>query len=345
MRMGSSGSSLACLALLAAAPSMSAPDLCEPGPEIARAIDEALAAAPGDAPYEERMAPLRALRIRFERELFVHLRYQDAIFDQGIEGHLKEMLEEYLGLQAKHAGDPLFLYLSGRAFEGRGTKRAIAIMEQVLALDPGFAPAQRTLAEIYGSKAFRDRRKEAAARQRFTAACPKSAIARRPTHPPPRSTFFAQLQETKLSQEQEEAIPAEVHRALLQDEWRGLRIRLFDWYGADEQQRVLHDLQAEYWQAWRVLVRHYRRTGRESQADALLAEMEERLLRLQKSRRATTFPLAARTVLGLYAEANQGQSLRAALARLKKSLDDHPDARRAAELGRVQAAFAFADKE
>ena len=148
--MGSSGSSLACLALLAAAPSMSAPDLCEPGPEIARAIDEALAAAPGDAPYEERMAPLRALRVRFERELFVHLRYQDAIFDQGIEGHLKEMLEEYLGLQAKHAGDPLFLYLSGRAFEGRGTKRAIAIMEQVLALDPGFAPAQRTLAEIYG---------------------------------------------------------------------------------------------------------------------------------------------------------------------------------------------------
>ena len=43
--------------------------------------------------------------------------------------------------------------------------------------------------------------------------------------------------------------------------------------------------------------------------------MEERLVRLQRSRRATTFPLAARTVLGLYAEANQLESVRASLAR------------------------------
>ncbi len=338
--MSSSGSRLACLVLLAAGPSLSAQDLCEPTAEVERAIGEALAAVREDTPYEERMAPLHALRDRFERDLFVHLRYQDAIFDHGIEGHLKEMLEEYLQLEAKHAGDPLYLYLSGRAFEGRGTRRAIAIMEQVLALDPDFAPAYRTLAEIYGSNAFRDRRKEAVERRKFAAACPKSAVARRPTPLPPHSTFFARLQETRLSPQQEEAIPAQVHQALLQDEWRALRIRLFDWYTADEQQRTLQGLQAEYWHAWRILVRHYRRTGREAQADELLAEMEERLVRLQTSRRATTFPLAARTVLGLHAEAKQWQNLRTVLARLKQSLDDHPDAKRAAELARLLAAFA-----
>lgn len=319
---------------------MSAQELCEASPEIEGAILDALAAAPRDAPFEERTAPLRALRDRSERDLFVHVRYQDAIFEQGIEGHLKEMLEEYLQLQTKHAGDPLYLYLSGRAFEGRGTRRAIAIMEQVLALDPAFAPAHRTLAEIYGSLAFRDRRKEAAERRKFAAACPRSAIARRPSPLPPRSTFFARLQEGKLSPEQEEAIPAEVHRALQQDEWRALRIRLFDWYSPAEQQRALQEMQAEYWQAWRVLVRHYRRTGRQEQADQLLAEMEERLVRLQRSRRATTFPLAARTVLGLHAEAKRWENLRAVLARLKKSLEDYPDAKRAAELSRLHAAFA-----
>ena len=86
-------------------------------------------------------------------------------------------------------------------------------------------------------------------------------------------------------------------------------------------------------------MRHYRRSGQTAQADKLLAEMEERLVRLQRSRKATTFPLAARTVLGLYAEAKQSESLRAALARLRKSLDQHPNAKRAAELDRVQAAF------
>jgi hypothetical protein len=213
-------------------------------------------------------------------------------------------------------------------------------MEQVLALDPAFAAAHRTLAEIYGSKAFRDRRKEAAARRKFAAACPKSAIARRPAPPPPHSTFFARLRETKLSAQQEGAIPAEVQRALLQDEWRALRIRLFDWYSADERQRVLHEMQAEYWQAWGVLVRHYRRTDQGARADELLAEMEERLVRLQRGRRATTFPLAARTVLGLHAEANQWEKLRAVVARLKKSLDEYPDAKRSAELARAQGAFA-----
>jgi hypothetical protein len=333
------GFGLACLALAVAGP-LSAQELCEPGSGIRREIDLALAAAPEGASFEERVAPLRALRERHQRDLFVHLGYQDLYFAQGIEGHLKELTEEYLRLLAQHEGDPFYLYLSGRTFEGRGTKRAIAILRQTLALDPGFAPAWRTLAEIYGSKAFRDRGKEAEARTRFLAACPGSAIARRPLPPPPPSTFFARLRESRLSQREEEAIPAEVQAALLQDEWRVLRIRLFDFYPPAERQRVLHDLQAEYWRAWSVLVRHYRRTGQKDKGDELLAEMENRLVRLGGSRRAPTFSLAARTVLGLYAEANQPESLRAALARLQQSLNERPDPKRSAELARVQAAFA-----
>jgi hypothetical protein len=337
--MGSSGFHLAWLVVLAAAPSTSAEHFCEPSPEIARAIGDALAVVPEGASVQERMAPVKGLRNRFERDLFVHLLYQDAIFEHGIEGHLTEMLEQYLRLQMEHGEDPLYLYLAGRAFEGRQTKRAIAMMEQVLALDSGFAPAHRTLAEIYGSGAFRDRKKERAARREFAAACPRSAIAKRPTPPPPHSTFFARLQETRLTPAEEEAIPAEVERALLQDEWRALRIRLFDWYSAGYKEQVLYELQVEHWQAGRVLVRHYRRTGRHARADELLADMEDRLVRLQRSRRAAHFSRAARTVLGLYAEAEQSQKLRTALVRLKQSLDEHPNPKRAAELKRVGALF------
>ena len=334
------GSRLLCLAVLAAARAASAQHLCEPTPEIQRAIDEALASVPDGASYDERMTPLRALRERYPRNLFVHVRYQDAIFERGIEGHLREMLEEYLRPAGEHPEDPLSVYLSARAFEGRGTRRAIEMLEQVLALDADFAPAHRTLAGIYGSPAFRDPEKERAARRKLAAACPGSAVPVRPPPLPPRSLFFARLQESKLGAREEESIPSLVQQALLQDEWWALRVRLFDWYGPKTQRRALHDLQAEYWRAWSVLVRHFRRTGDAAQADRLLADMEERLLRLQRSRKATTFPLAARTVLGLYAEANQSGSLRAALARLHRSLDERPDARRATELAQVQAAVA-----
>jgi len=337
------GSGLALLVLLAAAGPLSARELCQAGAGLQREIDQALAAAPQSASFEERVAPLRELREKHQGDLFVHLVYQDLFFEQGIEGHLKELMEEYLRLQVQHEGDPFYLYLSGRTFEGRGTRRAIAILQQALALDPGFAPAWRTLAEIYGSTAFRDRGKEAEARRRFLAACPGSAIARRPLPPPPHSTFFDRLRESRLSPPEEEALVAQVQAALLQDEWRALRIRLFDFYPPAEQQRVLHDLQAEYWRAWSVLVRHYRRTGEKDKADELLADMENRLVRLGGSRRAPTFSLAARTVLGLYAEAHQPESLRAALARLRQSLNERPDAKRAAELARVQAAFASAE--
>ena len=332
-----SGWRLLCLAFLLARPASA--HLCEPTPEIQRAIEEAFASAPDGASFDERMAPLRELRQRFPGNLFVHVRYQDAIVERGIEGHLQEMAEEYLRLANEHGGDPFYLYLSGRVFEGRGTRRAIAILEQVLALDAGFAPAHRTLAEIYGSAAFHDGAKERAERRKFAAACPGSAIAVRPAPLPPHSTLFARLREGKRNPE-EDSLPGEVQRALLQDEWRALRIRLFDWYPPREQRRALHDLQAEYWQAWSVLVRHYRKKGDGAQAEGLLAAMEERLLRLLRSRRATTFTLAARTVLGLRAEANQPERLRAALARLAKSLDEHPNAKRASELARVRAQLA-----
>src|SRR5258706_566408 len=200
---------LACLVVLVVAPSVSAANLCEPTPEIERAIGEVLAPLPQDAPLEDRLEALRTLRTRFERDLFVHLRYQDEVFERGIEGQLREMLEEYLLLRAGHEGDAFYLYLAGRAFEGRGTKRAVAMMEQVLAIDPDFAPAHRTLAEIYGSKAFRDPRKERDARRKLAAACPTSVIARRPAPLPPQSTFFTRLRESRLTPEQEAAIPAE----------------------------------------------------------------------------------------------------------------------------------------
>ena len=67
------------------------------------------------ADVERALGSLRALRQKFPADLFVHLRYQDAVFEAGTEGHLKAMLREYQNLAADHAGEILHEYLAGRA--------------------------------------------------------------------------------------------------------------------------------------------------------------------------------------------------------------------------------------
>jgi predicted Zn-dependent protease len=181
---------VASAALLASAALGAEARFCEPSLEIQEEMEKAAAAAPKEALFDQVSAPFRALRDRFPEDLFVHLHYQDAVADNGIEGHVKELLAEYSKLRVEHPGDPFYLYLHGRALEGRVTPLAVTTMNEILARDPDFAPAFRTLAEIYGSTAFRDRKKETSARARFEAACPGSVVARRPSPLPPHSTLF-----------------------------------------------------------------------------------------------------------------------------------------------------------
>src|SRR5436309_10322409 len=96
------GFAIAFAALVWAAAAPPRQPLCEPSPEVRRAIDAAVPAAISEKDLEGALGSLRTLRERFPGDLFVHLRYQDAVFDAGTEGHLKSMLREYRNLAADH---------------------------------------------------------------------------------------------------------------------------------------------------------------------------------------------------------------------------------------------------
>jgi hypothetical protein len=299
--------------------------LCEASREIQLEIEGAASAAAPNALFDQATAPFRALRDRFPTELFVHLRYQDAVVDNGIEGHLKGMLAEYAKLRVEHPDDIFYLYLHGRALEGRVTPLAIGIMNEILARDPNFAPALRTLAEIYGSTAFRNRKEERSARAMFEAACPGSVVARRPSPLPPHSALFTDP-EGKLDPNRDPAdVPGQVQRALQQDEWRSQRMRPFDWYGVAEKKQAVQELQVEYWKGWRILVQHYRRTGKPDEANQLLAQMQQRLNGMQADRNSKRFWAAVAILLELYSRGKQPNKIAETLAQIEESMGAAPN--------------------
>jgi hypothetical protein len=264
------------------------------------AIDEAAPAAIAEEDLERALGSLRALREKLPGDLFVHLRYQDAIFDHGTEGNLRAMLREYQNLAADHPGEVLHEYLAGRSHLGRGTKKAVAAMESILERDAGFAPALRTLAEIHASAMFGDAPRERREREAFAKLCPASTIERRPPPLPERSPLF----------EARAATPQQIGLALQADQSRLMRTRLFDWYSDEQKAQELRAVQADSWKAWRLLVEHHRREGDAAKADALLAEMEERLARL-RAHDAPSYSFAAQIVSALRARsASAGADLR-----------------------------------
>jgi hypothetical protein len=294
------GFTIALAVLLSAAAAPVRQPLCEPSPDVRRAIEEAAPAAVPEGDLERALASLRTLRVKYPADLFVHLRFQEVVFDGGTEGNLKAMLREYQGLAADHPGEVLHEYLAGRAHLGRGTKRAIAAMDRILEREPGFAPALRTLAEIHGSAMFGDAARERREREAFAALCPAGKIARRPTPLPERSPLF----------DARAATPEQIGLALRADHSRLMRIRLFDWYSDETKAQELRAVQADSWKAWRLLVEHHRRAGEAAKADALLAEMEERLARLREQK-APSYPFAAEMVAALKARsASAGADLR-----------------------------------
>jgi hypothetical protein len=322
-------------ALLASAAPGAEQNLCEPSREIQLEIERAASAAPPNALFDQATAPFRALRDRFPADLFVHLRYQDAVADSGIEGHLKGMVAEYAKLRVEHPDDTFHLYLHGRALEGRVTPLSIGIMNEILAREPSFAPALRTLTEIYGSAAFRNRKEERQVRARFEAACPGSVVARRPPPLPPHSTLFTDP-EGKLDPAD---VPGQVQRGLQQDEWRSQRMRPFDWYGAAEKRRAVEELQVEYWKGWRMLVRHYRRTGKPDQANQLLAEMQQRLNGMQDDRNSKQFWVALSTLLELYSRGKQHDKIVQTLAQIEESMRSGPNRRGTDKLAQLKIRY------
>lgn len=311
--------------------------LCEPGEELRREIETASAplAAPGSESLEQALEPLRNLRARFPRDLFVHLRYQDAIKERGVEGHLRQMVEEYLALRTGATVDAFYLYLYGRALEGRTTPTAVSMMEEVLKLDPHFAPVHRTLAEIYGSPRFRDPKKEKTERAKFQEACPGGVI---PSQPP-RPLSPGDLSGAKRlvgREETKERVPELVYQAFQQDQLRLQRIRPFDWYTVEQKRQVAREVQSAQWKGWGLLVKHYVKTQQEEKAQQLLSEMQGRMERIRGEQEPELFWTAASSLLDLYTARKQAKEFREVAAQMDRFLAANPNAKRAAQLARLR---------
>ncbi len=318
-----------------AAPAQSS--VCEPSAEVGQQIESASKGlASPTLNLEEVIEPLRDLRRRLPKDLFVHTRYQDAIKERGVEGHLKEMLDEYLALKNEHADDPFYLYLYGRALEGRSTPQAISAMEEVLRFDPNFALAHQGLAEIYGSARFRDPKKEKSERAQFLAACSTGAIPSRPGPLPPPGDL-APAEKLVAQRNPNTDVPELVYQAMQRDAWRLQRIRPFDWYTVEEKKQVAREGQLRQWSAWSLLVRHYRNTEQQDKASPLLEEMQGRLDRIQTDRDPDLFWAAGVTLTTLYLEGNQLDSARETLKRMETVLVKQPNRKRSAELARLKA--------
>jgi hypothetical protein len=331
--------SIVALTVCASAASAAGPR-CEPSAEVLQELEKVSSApAAENATVEQVIEPLGSLRVRLPDDLFVHLRYQDAIKERGVEGHLKELFDEYLVLTMKHPGDPFYLYLFGRALEGRITPQAISTMEEVLKLDPAFVLAHRTLAEIYGSAPFRDRKKENAQRSKFQEACPGSVIPLQPPPLPPPGDFSTA--ERLLGQEDsKERVVELVNQALQQQAWRMHRIRPFDWYTAEQKKQVVLETQSAQWRGWSLLVRHYKALHQEPKAAQLLSELQDRFRQIHGDRTPDLYWTAATALIKLHAEEKDIETVRETLTQMKSFLAAMPDRRRSAELAKFRFKFA-----
>jgi hypothetical protein len=329
-------SSIVALTVWASAAHSAQGPRCEPSAEVRQELEQASSAIVENATVEQVVEPLRSLRVSFPDDLFVHLRYQDAIKERGVEGHLREMFDEYLVLKIKHPDDPFYLYLFGRALEGRTTSQAISTMEEALKLDPGFVLAHRTLAEIYGSAAFRDRKKENAQRSKFREACPGSVIPVQPPPLPPPGDFSRA--EELLGQD--ERVVELVYQALQQQAWRMHRTRPFDWYTTEQKKQVALEAQSAQWRGWSLLVHHYRALHQDSKAEQLLSELQDRFQQIHGDRSPDLFWTAATAMVQLHAEEKHAEKVRETLRQMEKFLAAIPNRRRSAELAKFRFKFA-----
>ncbi len=276
---------------------------CQPTPELQVELQKAgeLAAAVAD-PFGafEKAAPFRAVRDRHPDDLFAHERYQDAVNEFGIEGHLQLLNKEYQELDFKHPGDVVYRYLYLRTLVGRRTSNAIQGLNELLVSDPDFASAHRTLAEIYATETFRDEAKEKMERERYLAVCPGGKFTHWPPPIPDRSRLIGQAERSLADGANPERVIAMIIQGLKELEWRSQRIRAFDWYTPDYKRQDARELRGHYWEAWAVQVRCYRKAGDNENAGRLLRAMEHRAT-LLKNTAGPEYTTATETLAGLRA--------------------------------------------
>jgi hypothetical protein len=210
---------------------------CAPAPEIRAQLEKTTVVVSAASDFDRSISPLLALHQRFPNDLWVNEKYQDAVQQFGIEGHLRKLTEEYQVLSMQHPDDLIFSYLYARSLMGRNTPSAIREMNGLLAAHPNFAPIHASLAEIYASDKFHDAAKEKIERERFWELCPESSgggrvLQRRPPGLPEPSPLIEQAERLLAEHHPEHAADMALE-GIRDDEWRLQRIRPFDWYSVE----------------------------------------------------------------------------------------------------------------
>ncbi len=314
-------------------------DVCEPDPAIRVQIQNAAARRPTNpAAFDENVAPFLALRQHHPNDLFVHERYQDAVQQYGIEGHLRLLTQEYQALSIEHPGSLTYRYLAARALIGRATTSAIQNLAELVDENPDFAPAHRSLAEIYASETFHDEEREKSEKEKFLTLCPGSEVARRPAALPPVSPLLDDAERLLAQAGEPDRVLDMVLQALRDDEWRLQRIRPFDWYSVDYKRENQRALRSKYWRGWAIQVRCYRLTNTPEKAADLMRSMEQRAAALSSSDPLYWDALAS--MARLYAEGNQKELAAQKLHSMRQFLSSHPDADHAGQLKELQKLIA-----
>ena len=317
--------------LLLLAPAGAQEAACGPSPEIRSQIDEIKVVVSGPSEFDRGLAPLLALRRQHPSDLWVNLRYQDAVQQYGIEGHLRKLTEEYQVFSMQHPDEVTYSYLYARSLMGRNTSSAIQQMTDIIAGHPDFAPAHASLAEIYSTTAFYDEPKENAEKQRLLALCPGYSLQQRPAGLPDPSPLVDQAERLLAQHGDPDRIAALALQGIRADEWRLQRIRPFDWYSVEFKRQAQRELQAKYWRVWSLQVRSERLAGRPQKAAELLSVMDQRAA----SPRSSSDPLywdALTALVHLYREGSQKDLANRKLSLMQDFLAAHPDPTRAAQL-------------
>ena len=319
------------LALLLLTPAWAQREACGPSTEIRSQLDQVKVVVSGPSEFDRGLAPLLALRRQHSSDLWVNLRYQDAVQQYGIEGHLRKLTEEYQVLSMQHPDEVTYSYLYARSLMGRNTSSAIQQMAEIVASHPDFAPAHGSLAEIYSSTAFHDESREKAEKDRLLALCPGYSLQQRPAALPDPSPLVDQAERLLAQHADPDRITALALQGIRADECRLQRIRPFDWYSVEFKRQAQRELQAKYWRVWSLQVRSERLAGRPQKAAELLAVMDQRTA----SPRASSAPLywdALTMLVHLYREGSQKDLANRKLNLMQDFLAAHPDPQHAAQL-------------
>jgi hypothetical protein len=313
---------------------------CGPSHKIRVQLEKTTIVVADASDFDRALAPLVALRQRYPQDLWVNERYQDAVQQYGIEGHLRKLTEEYQVLSMQHPDEWMFTYLYARSLMGRNTGAAIQQLTEITAAHPDFAPSHRALAEIYASTAFYDDSKEKTEWGRFLALCPEhagqqTAPGQLPAALPDPSPLIDQAERLLSQQADPDRVAAMAEQAIRADEWRLQRIRPFDWYSIDYKRQAQHELQAKYWRVWSLQVRCERRAGRPEKAAELLTAMDQRAALLRRGSEPVYWDALA-ALVRLYKEGNQNDLATQKLNAMQELLSARPDQSRAAQLADLQ---------